>query len=438
MVGTGVDVDLNEKTDIVRVHLREIAMEIEKTANPASGTFDNPKDIKENDNKLVYTLRITDESTKDIARNVVVEDILPTGLVVDEEVGISFAFGNNGDSGKITEAKTIKLVQNGQKLTFTIDKIYGQNHLDLMIPVKVDTSQLIGVYQPVFQNQAIITSVGGRDYEVVSESTYHKTELPVNIVAQKVWDGNNPSRPESVKVSLKANDEIVGNEVTLNAENNWQYKWSDLPYSDDEGKPIVYIVTEDPISDYITVIEEEIDQETGDKVFKVINKFESTNRTVKKVWDDDNNSRNKRPESIEVQLLQDRIPHRDPVVLNENNGWSYTWKNIALIIDENHLHEYEIKKVPVEGYETSVWDKSDPETGELYTEIINKYKTTSRYVKKQWDDRGNILELRIEPEVSKEVDFVVTNILDFTERTVVKIWDDKEDEEGRRPNSVFV
>lgn len=531
MVGTGVNVDLNEKTDIVRVYLREIAMGIEKTANPASGTFDNPKDIKDNDNKLVYTLRITDKSTKDIARNVVVEDILPTGLIVDEDEEIRFAFGNNGDSGTITEAKTIKLVQNGQKLTFTIDKLYEQNHLDLMIPVKVDTSQLPGVYEPIFQNQAIITSVGGRDYEVVSKSTYHKTELPVNIVAQKVWDGNNPKRPESVKVSLKANDEIVGDEVTLNADNNWQYKWSDLPYKDDEGRPIVYSVTEESISEYITVIEEEIDQETGDLVFKVINKFESTNRTVKKVWDDDNNSRNKRPESIIVQLLQDGVPYGDPVELNESNEWSYTWEDLALIIDENHLHEYKIEEVPVEGYETSISDKSDPDTGELYTEITNKYKTTSRYVKKQWDDRGNLLELRPEsvvvqllangepvgeritldkdndwyyewtnleimdgelpieytvveefvnhyrneivpvitdedeiinpdegetpedpidseepeepieptnPEEQKVEGFVVTNILDFTQRTALKIWDDEDNKLGKRPESITV
>ncbi|NLY09268.1 MAG: hypothetical protein GXZ11_05145 [Tissierellia bacterium] len=84
VVGSNVDVDLNEKTDVVRVFIRDIDMSIEKTSTPETGTVDNPKDIRENDNKLVYRIRVNDNSSKDVARDVVVDDIIPTGLVVDE------------------------------------------------------------------------------------------------------------------------------------------------------------------------------------------------------------------------------------------------------------------------------------------------------------------------------------------------------------------
>ena len=396
IVGTGVNVDLNEKTDVVRVYMREFEMDIEKTANPASGTFEDPTDLRANDNKLTYTLNITDKNKKDTARNIVVEDVLPDGLVLDGE--IQFKFGQDGDSGLISESNTIHFNQDGQKLTFTIDKLFAENNLELTIPVRVDPSTIVGVHRPVFQNQAMITSVGGREFDVASETTYHKTEIPVEVVAKKVWDdGNNLGgvRPENVKVTLHANGTQVGEVVTLSEDNNWENKWSGLPCSDDEGKPIDYSIEEKPVNHYETVIEESLDETTGEKVFRVINQYESTNRTVKKIWEDDNNKRGKRPSDIKVQLLQDGIPYQDEIDLNASNGWTHTWEGIPLK-NEDTLYTYTIREIPVDGYETTIKEEIDPETNGLVFEVTNEYKTTSRTIEKRWDDRGNVLELRPE------------------------------------------
>ncbi|MGI5958415.1 MAG: Cna B-type domain-containing protein [Massiliimalia sp.] len=49
-------------------------------------------------------------------------------------------------------------------------------------------------------------------------------------------------------------------------------------------------------------------------------------RKVQKVWKDDGNEK-KRPQSISVQLLENGKVV-DTVVLNRNNNWEYTWKNL--------------------------------------------------------------------------------------------------------------
>jgi pilin isopeptide linkage protein len=68
----------------------------------------------------------------------------------------------------------------------------------------------------------------------------------VNVSVTKVWvDENNKysSRPDSIKVQLYAGDEKSGNEIELNADNNWYYEWQNLDEKA-SGKTITYTVDE--------------------------------------------------------------------------------------------------------------------------------------------------------------------------------------------------
>ena len=47
-------------------------------------------------------------------------------------------------------------------------------------------------------------------------------------------------------------------------------------------------------------------------------------RTVRKIWNDRNNSDGKRPESITVKLLRDGEPVEN-VKLDESNKWTHSW-----------------------------------------------------------------------------------------------------------------
>lgn len=62
--------------------------------------------------------------------------------------------------------------------------------------------------------------------------------------------------------------------------------------------------------------------------FAVVRIPEFVERSVTKVWDDEDDKYNKRPNSVEVQLYADGIECGDPVILNEDNSWSYTWSNL--------------------------------------------------------------------------------------------------------------
>lgn len=93
--------------------------------------------------------------------------------------------------------------------------------------------------------------------------------------------------------------------------------------------------------------------------------------TVKKAWDDD--GRPERPESVEIQLLQDGTVY-GTVTLDEDNGWSYTWSGLAGTYEgsagETLAHVWSVNEAEVpEGYTVSV-----SREGSTYT-VTNTYKT---------------------------------------------------------------
>lgn len=80
---------------------------------------------------------------------------------------------------------------------------------------------------------------------------------------------------------------------------------------------------------------------------KYTDEGEVTEIRVVKLWDDAGNEE-KRPASIEVELLRDGEVV-DTVILNKANNWRYEWKNL----EKNHEWRVVEKKVP-DGYTVSV------------------------------------------------------------------------------------
>ena len=76
-------------------------------------------------------------------------------------------------------------------------------------------------------------------------------------------------------------------------------------------------------------------------------------RTVRKIWNDRNNSDGKRPESITVKLLRDGEPVEN-VKLNESNKWTHSWTDL----DADHKHTNTTHHIP------STTRRTPPHTGE--------------------------------------------------------------------------
>lgn len=207
----------------------------------------------------------------------------------------------------------------------------------------------------------------GYEKEVTNKETKFiitNTHVPdvTKISVEKVWDDNNDQdgiRPTTIKVQLYADGKASGRTVELSENNNWKYTWKDLDKQKD-GEDIVYTVDEVEVPDgYIKTVT------SKGTAFTITNTHtpETTAVKVTKIWKDSNDKYQKRPDSIEVQLYKsvagkiDAVG--DPVELSENDGWKYTWSNLAKQ-EKGVTIIYSVDEVEVpEGYSKTVVREND-------------------------------------------------------------------------------
>ena len=213
------------------------------------------------------------------------------------------------------------------------------------------------------------------EYDIINT---HTPET-ISVSGQKVWDDANNQdgkRPNSIKVRLLANGtEVATKDVT--AADNWAYNFTDLPkYAN--GEEIVYTVTEDAVPDYTTAI----------NGTTITNSYTpgKTSITVTKAWADNDNQDGIRPDSIKVQLYAGEDAQGEEVTLDGTNNWTYTWTGLDAKKDGQDI-VYTVKETgEVTGYTSEI--SGDAQTGFV---ITNTHKTeiTSVEGKKVWDDADN-------------------------------------------------
>jgi pilin isopeptide linkage protein len=186
-------------------------------------------------------------------------------------------------------------------------------------------------------------------------------KLFTSVDVVKVWDDSDNQygeRPDDITVHLLRNGVVVDSQI-LNEDSNWSYSWSELPKYDGNGQQYVYSVSEDAVTDYVTLINGG-GNVTGDNYyFEIINTFSGykglyVNRTVHKVWNDDNNSSNTRPAKVMVQLYANGEAVGDPVEVTAAKDWKYTWKELPASTKDGSEIEYTVKEISVtSGYTAS-------------------------------------------------------------------------------------
>ena len=225
------------------------------------------------------------------------------------------------------------------------------------------------------------------------------------LAVQKLWEDENDIeklRPASIQVQLNANGAIyeaegVTNPVTLNNENDWYYVWNNLPKKIN-GADVTYTIAETVSIEGYTV-SYKVEEMYGVKTFVITNTHtpEDTERSVEKVWNDDNNADKIRPESIQVQLNANGNKYEaegvtNPVTLNEANGWKYTWNELPTKIGGNNV-TYEIIEIgEIKGYTTT----STVEGNKTIITNTHTPEDTERSVEKVWNDDNNADKIRPE------------------------------------------
>ena len=209
-----------------------------------------------------------------------------------------------------------------------------------------------------------------KGYVLTNSHDVEKTEVK-GIKTWKDAENQDGLRPASITVNLLANGKEI-KDVTVTQAENWEYIFDNLDkYLG--GEEIVYTVTEDKVENYTSSVE-------GYDITNIHEPAE-TEVSVTKIWVDDNNLDQTRPESIEVQLYADGEEEGEAVELNDSNSWSYTWTELPKNSDGQEI-DYTVEEVGnVKGYTTAAPVEKEDDTFTI---------TNTR-------DRGNL-------EVEKTVD----------------------------------
>lgn len=143
------------------------------------------------------------------------------------------------------------------------------------------------------------------------------------LTVHKAWDDNGyPNRPDSVTVHLLRDGE-KHEEIVLNADNQWTYTWDELDdrysWSVEEDVPVGYEATY-KTEDTTVFITNYMDYEP-------VIPADPVELTVQKVWSDDNDKRDIRPDSVTVTLYNGGTAI-EKVTLGEWNNWTYSWTDL--------------------------------------------------------------------------------------------------------------
>ena len=122
----------------------------------------------------------------------------------------------------------------------------------------------------------------------------------------------------------------------------------------------------------------------------------AVNISGQKVWRDESNAHNSRPNAIKIQLLRDGQQIREITINGKGDRWSYSFGTLPKVDETGAEYSYSVSESPVEDYNTSI-------SGTVITnELIPRSPQT------------------------------------YTNFTGNKIWKDEDNADGARPNYITV
>ena len=256
--------------------------------------------------------------------------------------------GSDGNEYEVT------LSGEGDEWTATVEVAKYWNHGE-EVTFEVDEEE-VADYEKEIDNEALTIT---NSYEPETDE----------IEVKKVWDDasdQDGKRPDSVAFTVTGSDGKTY-DVTLSGEGDEWTATVEVEKYFNHGEEVTFEVDEEEVADY----EKEIDNET----LTITNTHEVIKTTVKvtKVWEDNDNKYELRPESIEVQLMANGEACGDPVELNEDNDWAYTWDVDAYAEGEEIEYTVEETTELPAGYTMEVGEvEGDIENG-FEVEITNTF-----------------------------------------------------------------
>ncbi|MGN0709774.1 MAG: Cna B-type domain-containing protein, partial [Anaerovoracaceae bacterium] len=258
----------------------------------------------------------------------------------------------------------------------------------------------------------------------------------ISVSGTKTWaddEDRDGIRPASIIVTLLADGEVTRT-ATVSKASDWSYNFTELPkYYLKDGHVISYTVQETAVSGYTldeSTPANSAPEGSSDFVYNLTNRYtpEKTKVTVTKSWKDGNDKDGLRPDSIQVQLYdvtkgsENAAAVGDPVTLNAENNWTYTWTDLNKKKSKGTEIKYAVREVNVPaGYDAEVTGTQD--SG--FT-ITNSEKTTSVSASKAWINADGTTDA----PSGAQVTFELYKNGDTTGKTIT--LDGKADENGEK------
>ena len=307
---------------------------------------------------------------------------------------------NNNQDGKRPPSVEFELYKNGiatgNRKTLTEDT-WTATFTDL--PVYENGQKITYTVKEVSEPEGYTSSGEGTEensYTITNRYTPETTE----ITATKVWEDNNNQdgkRPSSVEFELYKNGIATGNRKTL-TEDTWTATFTDLPVYEN-GQKITYTVKEVSEPEGYTSSGEG----TEENSYTITNSYtpKQTSVNVNKVWNDNNNQDGVRPDEIQVQLVKEvggqKTELEDKIItLSDDNQWKGTFDNLP-VYENGEKITYSVKEITISGYSVNITQNSE-----------NNFTITN------------------------------THTPGVTSVNVNKVWDDQNDQDGLRPDSIEV
>ena len=379
---------------------------------------------KENDELIAYTVREL-QKNEDGSMTPVDDGAEITYLVNDENVTYKVGYSNTDNAWTISNTHTPETIDiEGRKTWDDADNQDGKRPSSITIHLYADGRELTDKVQTVTaadnwswkftdlpkyaEGKEIvytITEDAVENYTTVVDG-YNVTNMhipaTIDISGGKHWDDNNNQdgkRPGSITIRLYADGtELTDKAQIVTAANGWNWKWEKLPkYAN--GREIVYTISEDAVTNYTTSV----------RGYNVTNTYtpEVVRVVIKKVWNDANNQDGKRPTELKVDL-KNKVGNSwnasnelvQTITLNEGNGWEMEIKN---------LPKYTNGKLNL--YNWSEHTAGLEEKGYYFDSIVTEGEITT---------------------------LTNTHVPEKVEASVRKVWDDNNNQDGKRPTDIIV
>ena len=401
------------------------------------------------------------------------DDDMPVNPDVTINVNKNWQDNDNQD-GKRPEKIKVELYRNNENEpveTVTIDASSDWKYVFSKLP-KYDedkneiTYRVVEETVPEYDTEYEISDNGVEIYN-------HHTPEKVSVEGSKTWndaDNQDGKRPESITVRLFADGtEVTSKTVTAN--DNWSWSFENLDKYKD-GTEIVYTISEDAVTDYITVVDG----------YNITNTHtpEKISISGSKTWDDADNQDGKRPESITVRLFADGTEVTSKTVTaNDNWSWSFTdldkynsGTEIVYTISEDTVADY---TTVVDGYNitnthtpekttitgSKTWDDASNQDGKRPSSITVRLLADGRVVshkkiteKDNWSwnfedlpvyEKGEKITYTIKEDSVENYEtkldgynIINTHKTETTSVSGTKTWNDNNNQDGVRPDSITV